>query len=205
MSPLTLIPNRFPRRKNPLPVFSAPALMVWALAACGGDARDAEEMDAESAENTAAEAEGEAEMAAVPEGVVVDVREVEFVADLEVDLDAMEETETGLFVQVLGEGSGPRAVFGDGMHMHYTLWLPNGTQIDSSHDRGEPLEFVLGSTPLIDGWVEGVTGMRKGEMRRLVIPYNLGYGAEGNPGGIPGYSTLVFEVALEDHVPAGEG
>jgi len=66
----------------------------------------------------------------------------------------------------------------------------------------EPLSMVLGQTRLIEGWVEGVTGMRLGEKRRLVVPYDLGYGPGGRPPQIPAYSTLVFEVELATHTPA---
>ena len=172
-------------------------------AACGGDAAE----DAEPAEG---EPEPETPTATVedapPEGVITDVREMTFAPELEVDLDAMEETESGLFVQVLRAGSGPPAGFGDEMHVHYTVWLPNGSKVDSSHDHQppEPLEMVLGSTSLIDGWVEGVTGMRLGERRRLVLPYDLAYGPEGRQG-IPPYSPLVYEVELAEHIPVGEG
>lgn len=171
-------------------------------AACGGDAPE----DAEPAER---EPETPAATAAAepPEGVITEVREMTFAEELEVDLDAMEEAESGLFVQVLREGSGPPAGFGDEMHVHYTVWLPNGSKVDSSHDHQppEPLEMVLGSTSLIAGWVEGVTGMRLGERRRLVLPYDLAYGPEGRQGSIPPYSPLVFEVELAEHIPVGEG
>ncbi|MXW66765.1 MAG: FKBP-type peptidyl-prolyl cis-trans isomerase [Gemmatimonadales bacterium] len=118
----------------------------------------------------------------------------------------MEETESGLFIQVLQEGSGPPAGYGDEMGVHYTVWLPNGSKVDSSHDHDppEPLDMILGSTALIDGWVEGVTGMRMGERRKLVLPYHLAYGTEGRPP-IPAYSPLVFEVELAEHIPTGEG
>ncbi|MYA34806.1 MAG: FKBP-type peptidyl-prolyl cis-trans isomerase [Gemmatimonadales bacterium] len=119
----------------------------------------------------------------------------------------MEETDSGLFIQVLQGGSGPPAGYGDEMGVHYTVWLPNGSKVDSSHDHDppEPYPLILGSTSLIDGWVEGVTGMRMGERRKLVLPYDLAYGTEGRPPAIPAYSPLVFEVELADHIPAGEG
>lgn len=181
---------------------TAAALLLAPLAiACAGDAGE----DAGSGEEGAAEAAATTEASASPEGVITDLREITFVDELAIDLDAMEETESGLFVQVLREGSGPPAGYGDEMHVHYTLWLPNGSKVDSSHDRGEPLELILGSTPLIDGWVEGVTGMRLGERRKLVLPYDLGYGEMGNAPRIPAYSPLVFEVELAEHIPTGEG
>lgn len=179
----------------------AAVLLLPLGAACGGDAAE----DAEPAQSEA-EAPAAVEAEVPPEGVITDVREITFADELDIDLDAMEETESGLFVQVLQRGSGPPAGFGDEMHVHYTVWLPNGSKVDSSHDHtpAEPLEMVLGSTALIDGWVEGVTGMRLGERRRLVLPYDLAYGADGRPG-IPAYSPLVFEVELAEHIPVGEG
>ena len=148
------------------------------------------------------EGDASADAAATPEDVITDVREITFAPELEVDLDAMEERESGLFVQVLAEGSGPPAGYGDEMGVHYTVWLPNGTVVDSSLD-GDPLAMILGSTPLIDGWVEGVTGMRHHERRKLVLPYNLAYGEDGRSS-IPPYSPLVYEVELAEHIPTGE-
>lgn len=183
---------------------TAAALLLAPLAlACAGDAGE----HAESDEEGVHEAPETTEAAGTPEGVITDLREIAFADELAVDLDAMEEIESGLFIQVLQEGSGPPAGYGDEMGVHYTVWLPNGSKVDSSHDHSppEPLDMVLGSTALIDGWVEGVTGMRMGERRKLVLPYDLAYGTEGRPPAIPAYSPLVFEVELAEHIPAGEG
>lgn len=181
---------------------TATLLLAPLALGCAGDAGE----DAESGGESVDEAPAAAETAAPPEGVITDLRETTFADELAVDLDAMEETESGLFIQVLQEGSGPPAGYGDEMHVHYTVWLPNGSKVDSSHDHSppEPLEMVLGSTSLIDGWVEGVTGMRMGERRKLVLPYDLAYGSAGRSG-IPPYSPLVFEVELAEHIPTGEG
>ena len=127
-----------------------------------------------------------------------------YAPDLGVDLEAMSLQESGLYIQVLREGQGPQAVRGDRMGIHYTVSFTDGTKLDSSFDHAPPapLDLVLGRTSLIDGWNEGVTGMRLGEKRLLVVPYQLGYGARGRPPQVPGYSTLVFEVELATHTPA---
>lgn len=173
---------------------AALALLLGLLAAsCGGEGRDGE------TEATATETGGEARAATEtgPGGAPREPRDVTFAPDLDVDLDAMERRESGLYVQVLERGEGPRAEPGDSMWVHYTVWFSDGRKLDSSLDRApaEPLAMVLGETPLIAGWTEGVSGMREGERRRLVVPYDLAYGAEGRPG-VPPYSTLVFELEL---------
>lgn len=171
------------------------------VAGCGGEAPEAGE-EAGTAGETAGEAAGAASEGEAPP---TELTGEAFAPGLDVDLEAMDRRESGLHVRTLEEGEGPRAAPGDTMGVHYTVWLPDGSQLDSSHDRGAPLEMVLGETPLIEGWTEGVTGMRLGERRRLAVPWDLAYGAEGRPPQIPPYTPLVFEVELAEHAPAGGG
>ncbi|KAB7496480.1 Peptidyl-prolyl cis-trans isomerase FKBP2 [Armadillidium nasatum] len=85
---------------------------------------------------------------------------------------------------------------GDLLHMHYMGKLEDGTEFDSSYERGQPLSFTLGSGQVIKGWDQGLIGMCEGEKRKLVIPSDLGYGSSGAPPKIPGDATLIFEVEL---------
>lgn len=174
-----------------------PAALVFAGLLLAGCVSDTGESEAGGVPDTPAD-----DPAASSNEPITDVREVPWSADLGVDLDAMELRPSGLYVQVLAEGSGPPATEGDSMAIHYTVWLPDGSTLDASraHDPSAPLPMALGETPLIDGWVEGVTGMRVGERRRLVVPYDLAYGARGRPG-VPPYTPLLFEVELAEHRP----
>lgn len=95
---------------------------------------------------------------------------------------------------VVGNGAQPQK--GQQVVVHYTGWLLNGAKFDSSLDRGEPLPFNIGTGQVIAGWDEGVLSMKVGGKRQLVIPPNLGYGAQGAGGVIPANATLVFEVEL---------
>jgi FKBP-type peptidyl-prolyl cis-trans isomerase len=80
--------------------------------------------------------------------------------------------------------------------VHYTGWLTDGTQFDSSLDRGQPFTFTIGQGQVIGGWDAGVATMRVGDKVRLTIPPELGYGARGAGGVIPPNATLIFEVEL---------
>lgn len=107
-------------------------------------------------------------------------------------------TASGLRYDELQPGTGASAIPGHMVAVHYTGWLEDGTQFDSSRDRGQPFEFPLGAGKVIKGWDEGVAGMKVGGKRMLFIPYTLAYGERGIPKVIPPRSTLVFEVELLD-------
>ncbi|HEX7260144.1 MAG TPA: FKBP-type peptidyl-prolyl cis-trans isomerase [Candidatus Saccharimonadia bacterium] len=92
-------------------------------------------------------------------------------------------------------GTGPEAVAGKKVTVHYLGTLTNGTKFDSSYDRNEPFGFTLGGGQVIKGWDEGVAGMKVGGKRKLVIPPEMGYGNQA-VSTIPANSTLVFEVEL---------
>jgi FKBP-type peptidyl-prolyl cis-trans isomerase len=103
---------------------------------------------------------------------------------------------SGLIYEDLVVGDGTMADPGLTVAVHYTGWLTNGTKFDSSLDRGQPFKFVLGQHQVIDGWDQGVKGMRVGGKRKLTIPPDMGYGAQGAGGVIPPNATLVFDVEL---------
>jgi len=105
-------------------------------------------------------------------------------------------TTSGLQYQDISVGSGAEAKSGDNVSVHYTGWLTDGTKFDSSVDRNQPFQFKLGAGNVIKGWDEGVAGMKVGGKRRLTIPPDLGYGAQGSPPVIPANATLIFDVEL---------
>jgi FKBP-type peptidyl-prolyl cis-trans isomerase len=104
--------------------------------------------------------------------------------------------DSGVVVEDLECGDGEEALGGDLVTVHYTGTLENGGKFDSSRDRGQPFEVRLGAGMVIQGWEEGLPGMRVGGTRELTIPPELGYGEEGRPPEIPPNSTLVFEIEL---------
>ena len=105
-------------------------------------------------------------------------------------------TPSGLKYQELSVGTGAEAVTGKVVSVHYTGWLTDGTKVDSSVDRGTPIEFPLGTAGIIRGWNEGLTGMKVGGKRKLIIPPSLAYGAGGRPPVIPPNATLIFDLEL---------
>lgn len=108
-----------------------------------------------------------------------------------------EQVENGeLQIEDLTVGEGEEAQSGDIVAVHYRGTLVDGTQFDSSYDRGEPFEFELGAGRVIQGWDEGLVGMKVGGQRKLTIPSSMGYGEFGAPPDIPPNATLVFEVEL---------
>lgn len=104
-------------------------------------------------------------------------------------------TESGLIYIETVKGTGAKAEPGKTVTLHYVGKLLDGTKFDSSLDRNEPFEFVLGKGQVIKGWDEGVAMMNAGGKATFIIPSSIGYG-ERDMGVIPPYSTLVFDVEL---------
>jgi len=102
-----------------------------------------------------------------------------------------------LGIEDIAIGTGAEARVGQNIAVHYVGTLEDGTKFDSSRDRGEPFVFTLGTGQVIQGWDLGVSGMKVGGIRKLVIPPSLGYGESGW-GAIPPNATLIFEVELID-------
>ena len=103
--------------------------------------------------------------------------------------------ENGLKIEDLKVGTGAEAKAGQEVSVNYLGTFENGTKFDSSYDRNEPFQFVLGAGQVIKGWDIGVEGMKVGGKRKLIIPSDLADGERG-VGPIPANATLVFEVEL---------
>jgi peptidylprolyl isomerase len=102
---------------------------------------------------------------------------------------------TGVMYKDLKVGKGDEALLGTTVVVHYNGYLTDGTKFDSSRDNGEPFSFTLGKGEVVEGFDDGVFGMKVGGKRQLVIPPEMGYGEAGS-GIIPANATLVFVVEL---------
>jgi len=125
------------------------------------------------------------------------IEDANFAPELSVDLAASTRTHTGLYYRdlVVGAGEAVRQADGDTALVRYTGYLRNGVVFDSNLTATSPLRFATGESAVIDGFDEGVRGMRVGGQRQLIIPPRLGYGAAAI-NGIPANSILVFNVTL---------
>jgi peptidylprolyl isomerase len=101
-----------------------------------------------------------------------------------------------LLIETLRPGDGAEAIAGKSVTVHYVGTLTSGSTFDSSRSRGQGFTFRLGAGMVIAGWDQGVAGMKVGELRKLTIPPEMGYGDRGYPPVIPPKSTLIFEVEL---------
>ncbi len=111
-------------------------------------------------------------------------------------VQGMTQTESGLFYKILKDGAGAKPTKGQLVSVHYTGKLKNGMTFDSSHQRGQPIQFPVGVGQVIPGWDEGIMLLDEGSRAKLVIPSDLGYGSRGAGGVIPPNATLIFEVDL---------
>ena len=107
-----------------------------------------------------------------------------------------EKFNTPLGVQVIRTRAGEGARDGDAIFFHYTGKFPDGAKFDSSYDRGQPADLILGQGTVIAGLEDGLRGMLVGERRTLTIPPNLAYGEAGRAPKIPSNATLVFDVEM---------
>ena len=107
-------------------------------------------------------------------------------------------TESGLIVANEIKGKGMEALPGKVVSVHYTGRLMDGTVFDSSLERGEPIDFTLGSGMVIKGWDEGIAELKVGGKATFIIPHHLAYGDNGHPPIIPAKATLEFDVELID-------
>ncbi|HEY0023949.1 MAG TPA: FKBP-type peptidyl-prolyl cis-trans isomerase [Longimicrobium sp.] len=122
------------------------------------------------------------------------IEDTRFAAGLGVDLDSMTRTASGMYYRDLTVGTGTVAQSGKTVGVYYKGSLPNGRVFDSLSS-GTPFSFKLGTGAVIPGFDEGITGMKVGGKRLMVIPPALGYGNQP-AGSIPANSILVFEVTL---------
>jgi FKBP-type peptidyl-prolyl cis-trans isomerase len=111
------------------------------------------------------------------------------------------EKESGLELVDVKCGTGEEAAGGTAVTVHYTGRLESGEVFDSSRERDDPYEFLLGAGRVISGWDEGIVGMRTGGVRRLTIPPGLAFGESGFPPRIPPNTTLIYDVELLDVTP----
>uniref|UniRef100_A0A7S3D4X2 peptidylprolyl isomerase n=1 Tax=Palpitomonas bilix TaxID=652834 RepID=A0A7S3D4X2_9EUKA len=102
----------------------------------------------------------------------------------------------GVTVETITAGEGDTPRNGQTVTVHYVGTLTNGNKFDSSRDRGQPFQFVIGMGQVIKGWDEGVAKMRVGETAKLTCTPDYAYGPRGFPPVIPPNSTLIFEVEL---------
>lgn len=173
--------------RRALAALLAAALLAFGFAACGDD-------DSGTTDSTSTEAEpaNESEVSEPATDAALDDTSVKPVIETSGG-DAPAE----LQIDDIVEGDGAEAATGDTVSVQYVgVDFETGDEFDASWDRGEPFEFPLGGGFVIEGWDEGVAGMKEGGRRKLTIPSDLAYGEAGAPPAIGPGATLVFVIDL---------
>lgn len=134
--------------------------------------------------------------AAGPAVPLSDPAQLFFAPELEIDLADFERTSSGLYIQDVEIGDGPVARRTSRVWIRYIGWLPDGTVFDGNVG-GDPYHLRLGGNEVIRGWNEGIVGMKRGGVRRLVVRPGLGYGSRGR-GKVPPGTTMIFYLELID-------
>ena len=139
----------------------------------------------------------------------IDPADDTYAASLNVDINSMTKLPSGLYYKDLEMGLGDGAIaVNDSVKAHFTLWLTNGTKVDSSLDGGSPIEFKVGDPTIIPGFSEGFLGMLPGGRRQLVIPTRLAWGQGGSRVAgkppIPPNANVVFEIEYLELLTGGQ-
>ena len=176
--------------RRPLAILAAAGLVALGAAGCGSDS-SSKEQPASKATATATATPTETATAA-PKGDLKDTSKKPVIAKPSGDPPSK------LVTKDIVKGKGKTAKAGDTVTVQYVgaSWS-TGQEFDASWDRGQPFTFPLGAGQVIPGWDKGVAGMKVGGRRELIIPPDLGYGAQGSPPAIAPNETLIFIVDLK--------
>lgn len=188
-------------RIRPIILASLAAFSLVGVAACGDDT---EKSAVDVAAEKAAEQEKNPPKVAEVEEPTLKVTKVEpGPGEGDINKKPKIPKQTGaapkeLVAQDLIVGKGPAAKSGDKVSVQYVgVLFDNGKEFDSSWKRGQPFDVTLGQGAVIPGWDQGLVGIKKGGRRRLIIPSDLAYGAQGSPPTIPANAALVFDIDAE--------
>jgi FKBP-type peptidyl-prolyl cis-trans isomerase FkpA len=133
----------------------------------------------------------------------IPIESTSFASNLNVNLATSTKTSSGLYYRDIQVGTGNTAAVGDNVSVYYQGNLSNGQTFDQRIPPNTPFTFKLGEPGFITGWTEGITGMKVGTIRQIIIPPALAYGAAGNYPAIPPNAVLVFHITLNSTTPAG--
>jgi FKBP-type peptidyl-prolyl cis-trans isomerase FkpA len=136
----------------------------------------------------------------------IDPAEDSYAPALGIDISTMTKLASGVYIKDKTVGQGAAAAANDSVKVHYTGWLPNGQQFDTSkRTNGKPLEFVVGKATFLPAFENSVVGMQPGGVRQIVIPTGLAYGSLGAPqAGIPPNTNLVFQIEYIERLSAAQ-